>query len=213
MALIGFVLSKMNLLILAIALFSIISFFTFSLSNIVLQNQAGLVVEKITKNIGTSLSSSTYCDRIVLNLPPYIAGFGNNLLFYKLKVSSVDDDSDPYNGNYLIFSMVNSADPKYILSAGKIKSSANLRVFKLEENWQEISPDEGVILDPQSVPSTDAIVAIKKIENGKQNVYIIPCSIGSTTFNVCRAEISGVINAVDDLRDFRGKEDDFACGF
>ena len=86
MALIGFVLSKMNLMILVVALFSIIAFFTFSLAGIVLQNQAGLVIDKITKNVGTSLASGTYCDRIVINLPDYIAGFGSNQLFYKLKV-------------------------------------------------------------------------------------------------------------------------------
>lgn len=213
MALIGFVLSKMNLLILVIALFSIVAFFTLSLSNVILQNNAGLVLEKISKEVGISLSSSTYCDRLVVNIPPFISGFGNNKLIYKLKVSSIDDDSNAFNGNFLIFSIRDSQDEKFIISSNAIKTNAQLHVFELDVAWNEVDPEIGATFNPQAIVSTDALGIVKRVIDGKKHVFVFPCNISSTTAQACRKEIEQVLNSVESMSNFKNKGEDFACGF
>ncbi len=219
MTMIGFVLSKMNLLILVIALFTIIAFFTFSLGDVVLQNQAKLIIERYTKTINTSLSSSTYCDRVVLNVPRYLTGFGGNRLFYKLKISTVDTDKDPFNGNFLVFSVVDRGKENIIINAGSIKTDSQVHLYSVEggTNWSKARNEEGesIELDPQSSTPVESFVLVKKVVEGKKNVFIVPCSFGSTVALICEAELESLIESPigSELKTQFGDASNFACGF
>src|SRR3989344_2221233 len=198
----GFTLSKLNLLILVVALFSIIAYFMFSLDEIVKQNQAQLLTSKLVKNASTTLSTATSCDRVVINLPRYLTSIGTDRLYYKLKISSADNDDDPFNGNALIFSVSSIRDPDSVLGADAVRSQARIKLFYLEDTWKEQrNSREGVLIDPQGLPPFDSIAVIKRIEvedeKPRQVLYVIPCSVpaGTSTQSICASEISSVAAA------------------
>lgn len=196
----GFILSKLNLLILVVALFAIIAYFMFSLGEIMKQNEAALMIERYTKEVSTMLTSATYCDRTVMHLPPYISVLGQRTFYYTLKVNEADDDLNSFNGNFLIFAVKSKADPEYIVAAASVRSFAKPHLFDWKEGYiggelEEVDDARvGFEMDPQSAPlEENSFAIIKKVIEGKQHVFIIPCVKRPY---VCTAEIENAFQEI-----------------
>lgn len=205
----------MNLLILVVALFAIMAYFMFSLGEVMKGNQAGLMVNRYTKDISTLLTSATYCDRVVMNLPPHIAVLGQATFYYTLKVSMADSDDDPLNGNFLIFGVRSKTDPDYLLATATVRSMAMPHLFFRNEagKFVEVSENnlaEGIELDPQAYPPWNAFAVIKKVIKGKQHVFIIPCNPTPLGGLVCDSEISQVFEVIKGQYKWQ-EEGEFRC--
>ena len=208
----GFILSKLNLLILVTAIFVTVTYFMFSLSNMMTQNQAQLLLQRVSRETTILLTSSTYCDKIVVNLPDYFSVLGEKTFFYLLRIGVADSDRNPENGNLLVFSISSKEDVNTILAAVSIPTFARIYLADYNsssEEWRIMDyttqPDltnAYIELDPQKITPINAFTIIKKIINGKQHLFIIPCSrrtAAEATAETCDAEIwdafkSGICN-------------------
>lgn len=82
----GFILSKINLLILVVAIFAIVAFFTFGLIDLVRINEARILLDRVSQKSFSITSSASYCFSDSFDLPPRIRVGGEDL-YYVLKVS------------------------------------------------------------------------------------------------------------------------------
>ncbi len=72
----GFTLSKMNLLILVTALFAIIAFFMFSLTDIMVGRAAQQMVDSYVQSIAIAVSGKELCSMSPFTVPETIQYFG-----------------------------------------------------------------------------------------------------------------------------------------
>ncbi len=196
----GFILSKLNLLILVTAIFVTVTYFLFSLSNMMTQNQAQLLLQRISREATTLLTSTTYCDKIVINIPDYFSVMGNRTFYYLLRIGVADSDRNPENGNLLVFSISSKEDVNTILAAVSIPTFARIYLAKRKNGgWDIIDTSDPNVdltntyieLDPQKLSPINAFTFIKKVIQGEQHLFIIPCSRAATetTTETCDAEI------------------------
>lgn len=81
-----FILSKVNLLILVVAIFAIVSFFTFGLTDLAKINEARLLLDRVSQKSFALVSSPSYCFSDSFDLPQLIRVAGEDF-YYVLKIS------------------------------------------------------------------------------------------------------------------------------
>src|SRR3989338_367764 len=82
----GFILSKINLLILVTAIFAIVSFFALGLTDIVKNKEASSLVTRVAEKASAVVSSTTFCSGDSYDLDPEISIAGSDF-YYVLKIS------------------------------------------------------------------------------------------------------------------------------
>lgn len=170
---IDFTLSKINLLILVIALFSVISFFALNVGKIFLVGEVKQELDKYSSTLNTSVLAPTTCDSKPFAIPDKFISFGNNV-FYKMYISKTDDPL----GTRLIFGVSDIRNPDSLLAASSLATTAEVILFdRLGENFVVLDEGEELVLDPQSVPPRNAFYGVKSVKQGKTFLYIIPCAI------------------------------------
>ena len=92
----GFILSKLNLLILVVAIAAIIVFFTVGLSDIVLEKEGNLLLNRLTKKSFTVASSPSYCFSDSFFLPRNLNVSGEEFV-YIIKADVQEIRLDPSN--------------------------------------------------------------------------------------------------------------------
>jgi hypothetical protein len=170
---IEFTLSKINLLILVIALFSIISFFALNTGKIFLVGEVKQEMEKYALTLNGMIVAPTTCDSKPFAIPPKFTSFGNSI-FYTLKISRAPDGA----GSRLIFSVSDIKSPENVLAASSLSTDATIVVYDLI-NGQVTPLDDFVelVLDPQSVPPRNAFYAVKSVKAGNETLHLFPCAI------------------------------------
>ncbi|MDP2666489.1 MAG: hypothetical protein Q8P05_03245 [Candidatus Diapherotrites archaeon] len=172
---IEFTLSKINLLILVVALFGIISFFTFNLGGVFLVNEVKQELDTYSATINASLIAPTTCDSKPFSIPPKFKSFGSDV-FYTLSLSQIPDGL----GNRLIFSASDIRKPDLVLAASSLATDARIVIFSdAGGTFFPLSPGEEYVLDPQSVPPRNAFYMVKSVMRGNTTLYLIPCAISA----------------------------------
>lgn len=186
----GFILSKMNLLILVTAIFAIVAFFTVGLIEITKVTQASDLVTRVTEKSFSMASSPSYClkDRYVLDEDIRVSGAP---FYYVLKISQEKVETKRGDTvNVVIYSIYprteitkfyenSNYDPKAI-AANSFRTKAE--VFFYSQDYRgsfydgDVTEQEEIFLDPQAVVPANAIEFVKEIELGKPKLYIIGCN-------------------------------------
>ena len=83
----GFILSKLNLLILVVSIFAIVSFLAFSVSDLVKINEARLLLNRLSDQASSIVSSPSYCFSDSFDFPGRINVAGQEF-YYVVKVST-----------------------------------------------------------------------------------------------------------------------------
>ncbi|MFH1545397.1 MAG: hypothetical protein ABIE23_04925 [archaeon] len=186
----GFTLSKMNLLILVIAVFAITSYFLFGLSQIMLE-KAGTDYIISTKNIvyGMIVTSESLCDQKPFYLPSSLEvnptnTFGRGL-YYKLTIKSIDTSEDDIKK--IIFQITPRTKPEQLIAADSFDVNAVVKFFEHDpsDNDPEFNNENLVELDPQGYPPTNTIIIVMQVVNGKKNVFFVPCTTTSSVRDDC----------------------------
>ena len=198
----GFILSKINLLILVFAIFAILSFFTVSLIGIVQVYEGRLVLEQLSSKAYSLVSSPSYCFSDSFDLPRSIA-VGSNEFFYVVKISKQKVQTT-VNGidqieTIVIFSLIPRKEyVKYVkdkatnpnakappsVAASAFRTSSKVRLFSRAYsgevyNGKASEPTEDkyeIIVDPSTKIPFETIEFRKEIISGQEYVYIFPCS-------------------------------------
>jgi hypothetical protein len=182
----GFILSKMNLLILVTAMFAIVAFFSFGLADIAKINAANLLLNQMTSMGEVVANSNASCDTSSYFLPAYLETGGGNL-YYAVKVSKVKI-TDPEGGsvNNVIFSAMPRLDQKYVFAANSFRTAAEVNIYSREYisrryEGSYVNPCSGAescgaVADPQARDRMNTIVFIKERVGTKDLLHIITCS-------------------------------------
>ncbi len=183
----SFILSKMNLLIFATAVFVIALMMLSFTANIELKNITASNLNLNVQIIEEQLNNPSLCSYKSITIPDVLRFGLNNksLLFYELKFSKIKE------GEYttLILS-VNERGKTSILDARKIITDAEVILidpgfiytgdpiehYFLDEDIETISLYPRAELKGDQVVAPNAFVALKRIVNNNEKIYIIPCS-------------------------------------
>ncbi len=177
-----FVLSKINMLILVIAIFAIIAYFLFSLGDMMKVHESQLILSRLKDKADALVTSRTYCDSLFHYFPDSITVTGEHL-YYVIKISTEVDDSDPNQiVNYMIFSVFprkeffSGKTPK-ALAAASVRTTADVSLFSyLKEAGIEESTESYTLVDPQAFPPSSALMLVKQVRAGEEYLHVIPCS-------------------------------------
>lgn len=172
---IDFTLSKINLLILVVALFSIISYFAFNMGQLFLVGEVKQQLEKISTILNQSLAAPTTCDSVPLVIPSKFVSFGN-IVYYTLHLSQIPDPQSL--GNRLILGVYDNRKPEYVLASASLATDAEISIYdNATGSFVPLTQEETLILDPQANPLRNAFYAIKTVKQGQKKLHIIPCAI------------------------------------
>ncbi|QQR92206.1 MAG: hypothetical protein IPJ89_03525 [Candidatus Iainarchaeum archaeon] len=179
---IDFTLSKINLLILAVALFSIFSFFAFNVGQIFLVNEVKQKLEKYVTVLNQSVAAPTTCDSIPNVIPSKFVSFGNNV-YYKLSISQITENTSATTR--LILGVYDNRHPENVLASASMASTAQIIIYdNTTGTFAPLNPNEELILDPQAVPPRNAFYAVKTVRQGQTKLYILPCAVTANS-NTC----------------------------
>jgi len=182
-----FALSKINLLILVVALFTIIVYFTFGFQEVLIANNARQEVGKVIEQTAYLVNSKNLCGSIEVSVPEKLSTASGGGLYFLMEIRSVElSDS-----NSLIFSVINrdeylkakrkSEEPTIVASDRQNLKSA-VHIFSIESGINDLCYGGSALLGfgIYDLP-VDSAVIVKEIKAGKNHVYIIPCSSASDT--------------------------------
>src|SRR3989344_319006 len=177
----GFTLSKLNLLLLAIAASATVAYFMVIYIDASEAQAAQQLAQKLAQDAASLMNSSTYCDYLEFSLPRSFA-VGGKEFYYKLRISGLEAQSETDNPkNYLIFSVIRKREGREsIVATSSVIASAEINVFRFGDETT-LEPElagleEGAILDPQAIPRQNIVMLVKEIIDGAPYIYAIPCS-------------------------------------
>ena len=192
---IEFALSKLNLLIFVTAVAAIVIFFMGAVNSNMKMRQSYELIYKIGKEMKVGIESNSYCTVKFIELPRKIyTNSGNSDVFslpYKLNVSAYDvtgttvgDDSKK-----IVLAVIDrkAYKPK-IYSAYDIDYNGNVYFYE-SINCSQTGCDFNLTqnsanYDPQKAYTIDnSILFVKKVENGKSNLFLIPCKKSNNLFS------------------------------
>ena len=181
----GFILSKMNLLIMVTAIFAIVAYFVFFLNLSLVGREAQTVLNGFVEETYGVLSSTGQCHQTIVTIPSYIRSVGsgevNNRLRFLVRIAKIPNPQS--EKTTISFSILNKKDNK-VLAAQPFATDAQVELF----NWEAENglggallpaETEPVLINPVSAPPTDSILLVKEVFLGKPFLYVIPCSSDS----------------------------------
>jgi len=192
----GYILSKLNLLILVTAIFAIIGFFAIGLADITKVNEAKELAFLINEKTFALVSASAYClsDSHIVSDNLSVAG---GRFYYVIAISKeeVYIDGDPEPTNIVIFSVfprdeikrsvTDSGYTPKAIAAESFRTKAEVHLYSRTYNGTDYEGaflehagtlDEPVFIDPQAITRGNGIEFIKEVELGKPKLYLIICN-------------------------------------
>lgn len=194
----GFTLSKLNMLIFVTAIFVIVTFFMAHLAPLAIQVKANQQVNKVALLVSDKVYAQTVCAGGKILMPRDFTYFGSSTIsgkrfFYKMRISKIQS-SGPDDPNKIIFKILERETDK-LIAADIVNTTADIRIFGWENNYfkqsevkwittdligsEDIeSEDYYAEIDPQKgylLPSPDTLYVIKENYKGNDTVYLFTC--------------------------------------
>lgn len=199
----GFTLSKINLLILVTATFAIVAYFMFGLMDQMISVSAQQTIDAYAEKAANVVTSESLCFKTQATIPRYISYFGglqaSKRFFYVMHISRYPETYSEDYLSSLIFSISDRRDHTKIRAASKIDVNAEIIFYDWDGESGIVKGDAKFItLDPQSIsPYKDSFMVVKEVVAGKNYLHIIACSSGG----MCPANCG---DAATILKDSRG---------
>ena len=209
----GFILSKLNLLILVMAIFAIVAFFAASLSDIAKVKEASELTSKLKEQSFSLVTSPNYCFTDSYQIPDELAIAGSSY-YYVMKVSKNELDTEDGNTiNVLIFSIfprdeikkaggcapkVDGYAPKAI-AADSFRTKADIHIFT-QENYSgsdyggKVVEQEYACIDPQALNPKNSLEFVKEVVRGKTSFYVIGCEKEGAGCEIDREGVGNIVH-------------------
>jgi hypothetical protein len=174
----GFTLSKINLLIFVVAVFSIILFFMYGFSGILVQNIATDYIRIHTQDAFTLVGSPSLCAAQIHFLKDSIESSSGNTGRGMYYVINIKKGQGKEGMNKLIFALAPRKNPENYIAASSFDVNAEIVFFDFEKlkNGDPSMNDSNTLLDPQALFPSNAYVILKEVNLGETTIYVIPCS-------------------------------------
>ncbi len=186
----GFILSKMNMLVFATALLIVSLMFLNFISGLELQNITSSNLELNMRNISGQIASHSLCSNRSITIPDFFDyGLTNNRFYYELGFRKSDfsfGDKEYTKLSLLIRDYLNKriVDVKSIdiegdvifVDTSVIYESVTNQMFDIDELYlypRQATRDRGTA-------PPNAFVALKEVTGGRLKMYIIPCTTSLT---------------------------------
>ncbi len=173
---IGFALSKLNLLILVTALFAIVIFFTYNLDGISIGSEASRIVRKNGRTMVEVLESDQLCIKREISLQPYIRSLYAGQVYYIMNLRKIESAEE----STLVVEVTRRparGEKKPVMASQRIDSDAEFLIFDFDRVTNSLEDADKTTLDPQSrEPVMDSLIIIKEIYHGEKKLYLIPCT-------------------------------------
>ncbi len=211
----GFILSKLNLLILVVAIFAIVSFFAFNLIDIVKVYEGRLLLDQLSSKAFALASSPAYCFSDSYDLPRSIV-VGGDEVFYVVKISKqsvniTNPDGTQAPITVVIFSLIPRVqylqfirgdlpnEPPSV-AASSFRTSASVNLYSPDYLGEEYGdtgasflkgPDDPIFIDPNTRQPYNTLEFRKEIRSGLEYVYFFPCStVGQSNCDIVKNNIA-----------------------
>jgi hypothetical protein len=187
----GFTLSKLNLLIFVIAIFSIVSYFLLSFQANATAKVALDLVKIQSSDAYSIITSDSLCDSKEILLPRSLSFDPNSPRgqFYVLKIltieSNLDEEGIPETTK-IVFSVADRREffqrNQEIITASSIDVDGKVYLFEYDPTASPtVQLQESLtVFDPQASTPINKIILIKEIVQGKTHSYFIPCTTDPT---------------------------------
>ncbi|MDD5163663.1 MAG: hypothetical protein PHD95_05660 [Candidatus ainarchaeum sp.] len=190
----AFALSKMNLLILVTALFAIVAYFMFGLTDFFVASSATQMVNAKAEQALGIANSNKLCFSSPVNIPSAIKYFGGSKdFFYAMKISREPETTVSGENNTLIFSIVNRREQNRIIAAKSIDIDAEIILFEWSYDnatgIDALKQKNSIVVDPQAANPQNSFMLIKETFKGKNYVYVISCSF---TSDICYGNMQDI---------------------
>lgn len=178
----GFTLSKLNLLILVTAVFSIIAFFMFSLTGLIVSNLSQQLVNDYSETIFSLVSGEMLCRKTTVTVPESIEYFGglspSKSFYYIMNIKRYPEEPVEGKLNSLIFQIADRKQKDEIIATKSIDVNAEILLYDWDPDTDIIKEQSSITLDPESagIATKNSMVIIKELFNGKNYLHIIACS-------------------------------------
>ncbi|MEM4598579.1 MAG: hypothetical protein QW400_02720 [Candidatus Diapherotrites archaeon] len=183
-----FTLSKINLLILAIALFAIIVGFAFSFRSTLLYDISKNIANSSAETISRVVSQKALCDSQEIAFRRKYSFY--NLMDFYYVVELRKETSSGANKQHLIIAILERNEylkrrgTPTVVSSSQLDLDAELQIFSYDQKEALLCPTERTVLDVRSAPiPIDQLTAVHEIYKGKSYLYLIPCS--TTAKGIC----------------------------
>jgi hypothetical protein len=180
----GFALSKMNLLILVTALFGIIAFFLFTLTDMMVARSAQQMVNDLVETTAGITTGDAFCKEETVTIPEEITYFSGKRFYYIMKISREPAGYNPEYLSKLIFKVAARKEQSKFIATNSYDMNAEILLYQWPVAGGGLATDlkeqSSIILDPMSetLPS-NSVKLIKEVYNGENFLHVIACNTGS----------------------------------
>jgi len=208
----GFILSKLNLLILVTSIFAIVSFFALGLGDITKVKEARELATKSVEKAASVANSPASCESSYFPFPAKLKTSGSNF-YYVLKISKGEIQRGEDKINILIFTVYpreeikkkflsSSYVPKAI-AADSFRTNSDIFLYGLDyrgsgyignisDSLSTTNPPNEIYIDPQAENPVNAMILVKEVQNGKKNFHVIGCEGASC--NAYKTQIGSLVH-------------------
>lgn len=181
-----FIISKIGILLFAVATASVLIFFSIEMRDIFIAEQGREIATNIIKQAKGLSETDALCATLRMNLPRYIDIYGSTETFslsaisYFFKVSSVE--LDPTSGKKtIVFGMYRKSGNKIgkIFAVDSFNTKSEV-VFKAENAVND--SQNFLVWDPTSYME-NVIYIVKNISSGKEYIYFVKCGYNAKRAN------------------------------
>jgi len=180
----GFILSKLNLLILVVAIAAIIVFFTAGLSDIIVGKSADLLLKRFAEKTSTVASSQSYCFSDSFYLPKSLNVGGeevNYVITADVQKIPIDPNDPSKTMNVVIFSLYQRrdfvkhySDPAHVpsaISAFSVRTNANIYMFN--PTYTGTYTDDPIIMKSPGNSEGDFVIDTEAANNARNTVIFL----------------------------------------
>lgn len=179
----GFTLSKLNLLILVTALFAIISFFMLNLTNITISNIAQQMVNDYSTTVQDIASGGNICRTSSTTVPESIEYFGGLMpaqrFYYVMYLKRYPPEGAAEGKlNSLIFQIASRKEKAKVIATNSLDLDASILLYDWDPVTDTFAETDTIIVDPESrgIATKNSVYFVKEVFQGKTYFHIIACS-------------------------------------
>jgi hypothetical protein len=204
MIMLGFIMSKMQMLLFAVGIAVVALLFYDFIARVGLAQSANTLLVTTSKKVSDQLNDDLLCSIKQATIPDQLrVGINNTPFYYDLEFSKDTFGTEDSKQNILVMRIVEhtkstSPDKRNIIAAKSISTDSEFvlvdPLFLKELSGMANSYDMPAIsLYPRAASksevqasSPNAFVALKEVVNGKKKIYIIPCATEKEPNNCMR---------------------------
>jgi hypothetical protein len=189
----GFTLSKLNMLIFVSAIFMIIAFFTFGMRDVFLSWKAQQVIERVHVNASDVLNSRNICDQTIISPPErlsYFEGAGDFFYIMRIRHLEAQEEDEP---NHIVFTIENREGIKKTIAVKRLDTEATVKLYWVDPATGSVEEKDEIVIDPQATQPMNAVLVVKETYEGQQYIYFVPCSTNLKNCEQNRLEVGRTV--------------------